>query len=249
MSLLFTFPKAINNYNGYYMLHMNNSLGVANNIFTSCRETFCANIRHKHNGTRLERGLSKINTNRLYVLITFGGGHSNKEILCKMTKSLKLINSFERYYKWPISKIKLANDKRESVDMPAILFIGNRNWGVSPYLVSLYTLLTRLGKYPWLTDTIVNETDHKKLIAKLKKVCSAKKHSFRDAMHIHTSMNMANILMCNHDELFKGKPKKYHWSTDKLNGNAGYNEGISLLASGKSNYKELYKKCQELEKK
>ncbi|TET59663.1 MAG: hypothetical protein E3J47_08245 [Candidatus Stahlbacteria bacterium] len=247
--LLLTFPKTITNYNGYYMLHVDNNLNVAGGRFTGCRETFCANIRHKHNGTRSGEGFSEINTNRLYVLITFGGRTSDTGLLDKMTRSLKLVNSFERYHKWPLSKIKPANDKRKSVDIPSVLFIANRKWGVSPYLVSLYTLLIRLGKYPWLTDTIVNEADHKTIVAKLKKVCSAKRNTFNDAMHIHKSINMANILISNYDELFKGKSKRYHWSTGKLNSSLYYNEGISLLAADQSKYKKLQKKCLELKKK
>jgi len=224
-------------------------LNIIPGKFTSCRETFCAWTRYKHNSMRPGEGFSKINTDRLYVLISFGKPRSDKEywyILRKMTKSLKIVNSFERHYKWPLSKIRRVDDKRKSIT-PSILFIGNRKWGISPYLVSFYILLLRLGKYQWVTDNIVNETDHKKLIVKLKKICSVNKHDSRDAMHIHTSISMANILMHNYDELFKGKPKKYHWNTDKLNGNSGSTEGIRLLAEGKTCYKALYKRCKKLQ--
>lgn len=67
-------------------------------------------------------------------------------------------------------------------------------------------------------------------------------------MHIHTSISMANILMHNYDELFKDKPKKYHWNIDKLNSSPSCTEGISLLAAGRSNYKKLYNKYKKLQR-
>lgn len=251
--LLTTFPKAIVAYSGFYMLYVDNNLHIVSNKFTSCRETFCAGLRHKQNNSRQGNGFSKINTNRLYVLISFGKPHPGGEskywdILDVMAKSLKIVNSFERYYNWPLSKVRLVDNKHKSAKIPSVLFVGNRKWGISPYLVSFYLLLLRLGKYSWLTDTITNEINHKKLVAKLRNVCSAKKNGFIDAKHINTSISMANILMRNYDELFKGKSKKYHWSTDRIPGSSGYTEGISKLSKGTTNYKELYNKCMELKK-
>jgi len=245
--MLSTFPVGLRDYRGFYMLYVDKNLNIIPNRFTGCRETFCAGMRHKHNNTKSAQNFSKINTNRLYVLITLGAPFSKKgywyEILNKMTKSLKIVNSFERRYKWPLSKMRLVDDKRKSVNIPSVLFIGNRKWGISPYLVSLYTLLLRLGKYPWITNDVVNETNHDELLEKLKKVCDTHKRNYTDAMHIHVSINTAISLISNYDELFQGKSKKYHWSMDRLNNfGGGYNEGIRLLAEGKTRYKKLYNK-------
>jgi len=169
-----------------------------------------------------------------------------------MEKSLKLVNSFERYYKWATSKIRIANDERNNIDVPAVLFISNRNWVTSPYLVSFYTLLIRLGKHTWLTNTIVNETDHKKLITKLKKACSI--NNIGDAKYILQSIDTATVIISNYNKLFKGKPKKYHWSISRLGLDPykpkdmtnAFHEGITNLANGFTYYKELYNKCINL---
>ncbi len=247
-TLLTTLPNSIASYSGYYMLSVDSNLNAIHSRYTGCRETFCASLRHKHNGGHMNE-FSCINTKKLYVLITLGKPVSGDSILTKMTKSLKLVNSFERYYKWPLSKIRPVNDKRKYLNIPSILFTGNSKWGISPYLVSFYTLLLRIGKYSWLTDTIVNEGDHKELVKKLKKVCNAKQDSFPDAGHIYTSINMANTLISNYNKLFRTQPKKYHWSIERINNGGGYNEGIRLLADGNTRYQELYMKCKAFQVK
>ena len=53
--------------------------------------------------------------------------------------------------------------------------------------------------------------------------------------------------MANYDKLFKNKPNKYHWSTDRLNNKGnGYGEGIRLLAEGRTQHKELLQQVQKL---
>jgi len=250
--LLKRFPNEMSTYRGVYMFHMDNDLEIVKRTFTSCRETFNACLRHKYNET--ERVFSSINTHRLHVLITLGA--SNKEnseedwaaLLEKMTKSLKLLNSFERSYKWPLSRIKLIDNVRKNTYVPSVLFVGNRKWITSPYLVSTYTLLIRIGTAPWFTNDLADESDHNKLITKIKKECLVETN--RDGLHIKHSIKTINILMANYKELFSNKSRKYHWSTAIIRpGRNPYNEGIRVLASGTTGNIELLNKCNEISKR
>jgi hypothetical protein len=254
--LLTKFPKELTAYNSFYMLFVDKNLDIVPGKYTSCRETFCAGIRRKYNietqYSPPQEICATINTSKFYVLITFGKKNNSvtkkqawDKILGVTTKSLKIINSFERHYKWPLSKIKLVDSDQQSVCIPSTLFVGNRKWGASPYLVSFYLLLTRLGRYPWITDDVVNEDSHNKLVNKLEKLCDSIQNKCVDAMHISRSLNMAKTLMADYDRLFKGKPNKYHWSIDRINVGNGYSEGIRTLAEGKTHHKELLQQIRE----
>jgi hypothetical protein len=192
----------------------------------------------------------------LYVLISHGKTNgtiiAKKRILKEMSRSLKLVNSFEQKYKWVLSKTEYADDRRKQVHVPSVLFSGCRKWGSSAYLTSFYTLLLRLGTHEWILNDIFDESDHEKLIIKLKKVCATNSNSNRDAMHIYKSLDTACFLMANYDDLFSEKSGKYYWSEDRLLKNRRpYNEGIRLLADGNSSYKKLNDKCRKfrIEKK
>ena len=252
--LLKKFPSGISTYKGFYMFHVDNDFEIVRGTYTSCRESFVHAIRHKYNGVK---GIyTTINTYRLCILATLGSSNysdSKKDwdnLLKNMTKSLKLLNSFERNYKWPLSKIRFVDNKAKNRYMPSALFIGNRKWIEAPYLVSFYTLLMRLGIRGWLTDDIVNEADHIKLVTTLKRASAQYMDRNMDAKHIHNSLTMIDVLMANHKELFSDKPRKYHWANERvLCGRNPYNEGIRLLAGGATGNAELRDKCKALKKR
>jgi len=252
--LLRKFPAGISPYKGFNMFHVDNNFEIVERTYTGCRETFVHSIRLKYNGT--EGSLNTINTHRLYILATLGAsnrGENKKDwnsLLKQMIKSLKLLNSFERNYKWPLSKIRFVDNKSKGRCIPSALFIGNRKWIEVPYLVSWYTLLMRSGTRKWLTDDIINKTDHSKLITALKKSCKSCMSLDRDAIHIYSSLGMIDILMANYKELFSDKPRKYHWANERiLYGRYPYNEGIRALAEGITGNAELRDKCKALKKR
>jgi hypothetical protein len=161
-----------------------------------------------------------------------------------------LVNSFERHYKWPLSKIQFVDDRRYDACVPSALFIGCRKWVTSPYLVSVYMLLLRTGIRPWLGNGVINKTDHNELITGLKNTAEECRNIQPDAMHIYRSLKMIDILMANYKELFSDKPKKYHWATARVRkGASSYNEGIRKLAEGQTGNTELHDKCKALIKK
>ena len=247
------FPYQVGMYKMFQMMHVNNDLEIVKNTSTSCRETFISYIRRKYN-PNTPTNCRSINTRRLYVLATLGASYikdSKKawnNLFQKTERSLKLVNSFERYYKWPLSKVLYVDDTRKTWCTPSSLFIGTRKWATSPYLISAYLLFLRAGTRVWLKDSVINESDHNKLITKLINNSNKYKGVQVDAEHIYNSIKMINILMANHTELFSDKPKGYHWSMERLQvGVPSYTEGIRKLADGKTGYKELYKKCKKLE--
>jgi len=252
--LLKRFPIGITPYKGFHMLHVDNDFEIVEKTYTGCRETFVHCIRHKYNGTK--GNFDAINTHRLYILATLGAsnrGDNKKDwdsLLKQMMKSLKLLNSFERNHKWPLSKIRFVDNKSKNWCIPSALFIGNRKWIEVPYLVSWYTLLMRSGTRGWLTDDIVNETDHDKLITALRKSCKNCMSLDRDAKHIYSSLATIDILMANYKELFSDKPRKYHWDNQRIRrGRNPYNEGIRSLADGVTGNAELRNKCEALKKR
>lgn len=105
MTLLVNTPNNLSMYDRFYMLHLTNDMDIPKNMYTSCRETFCSNIRHKYAKDSELLQIHQINTRRMYVLTTHGkititgNNAARTNISREMTKSLKIVNSFERNYK------------------------------------------------------------------------------------------------------------------------------------------------------
>lgn len=109
--------------------------------WTMCREILSNRIRscftHKH---------CSVDRNVMRLLILFRNKTKSAEKIAEknINRSLKIINSFEKELCWNSSRLF-------KVETPAEYFIyllrGPRQWMTSPYAVSLYALLARMGKY------------------------------------------------------------------------------------------------------
>ncbi len=218
---------------------------------STCREFFTVCMRKKYTAT----GHKKISTSRAHVIHTFGRVRKTIEksswlrILGTAVKSLKIINAFERKYKWyPLTKVYPVDDDRGNTCVPSIFFLGPGKWTMSPYLFSLYTLMIRAGRNDWLSDKVLDFcNDHDVFIKKLYSLACAHGSSGGDAIQIRESIKVWDILMANYKELFGNTSREYNWSLERLS-NPDYcrMEGIQRLAIGTSTETELCDKVREL---
>lgn len=218
---------------------------------STCREFFTVCMRKKYTTA----GHREINTSRAHVVHTFGRVRKVTEktswqrILGTAAKSLKVINAFEREYKWyPLTKVYPVDDDRSNNCVPAVFFLGPGKWTMSPYLFSLYTLMIRAGRNDWLSDKVLDFcNDHDVFVKKLYNLACAHGSSGGDAVQIRGSIKIWDILMANYKELFGNTSREYNWSLKRLS-NPDYcrMEGIQRLAAGSSDETELCGKVREL---
>jgi hypothetical protein len=123
-----------------------------------------------------------------------------------MKMGLKLLQHYESIAGWTKSKLVRVQDK----DKPNVwLFMGPVGWMKSPYLVSMYTFIIRLGdKHEQIGK--FKTTDE--LVQKLADISTAKaiEQNDNDSRYLKTCANKLHVVMENIDKLFlpgKGKDK------------------------------------------
>ena len=219
--------------------------------YNTCREYFNVCMRNKY----ITNGHKGIDTSRAYVVYTHGRVHkseakgSQQRMLNVATKSLKIINAFERKHKWyPLTKIYPVDDDQGNIYVPSAFFLGPAKWTMSPYLFSLYTLMIRLGKNDWIDDKVSDLcNDHEKLVNKLYRLGYARRGQGGDALQLYRTVRIWDILMSNYKELFGNRTRAYNWSLDRLvNSDYHRTEGIMRLAMGSTGERGLHDKVQAL---
>lgn len=218
---------------------------------STCREFFTICMRKKYTATSHK----KISTSRAHVVYTFGRFRKIDEksswlrMLGTAAKSLKVINAFERKYKWyPLTKVYPVDDDRDSVCVPAVFFLGPGKWTMSPYLFSLYTLMIRTGRNDWLSDRALDFcNDPDVFTKKLYNLARIHHGSGGDALQIYKTIKIWDILMANYKELFSNTSRVYNWSVKRLSSpDYARVEGIQKLAVGTSQETELCGKVRKL---
>lgn len=119
----------------------------------------------------------------------------------KMQSGLKLLNHFEKYARVSLSKLQELNPKgsnKESV----FLFIGPHMWMTSPFLISMYSFLIRLGDKNIEFETVEDLKNQFKI---LYDNYISGKLSDNDANYIGNSWNKLHLFIKNRIKLF---PKK-----------------------------------------
>jgi len=163
----------------------------------------------------------------------------------RMKHGLKLINHYEGIAGWTKSKlVRIKDDKRPNV----WLFDGPIGWMKSPFLVSMYTFLIRLGdKYETIADFKTTE----ELTSKLDSVGKLpSKNGDNDITYIKQCFNKMHLIMKNVDKLFlaDGSAKVDPIFSDaKVSLNSFHNNcGIWNLCRSNSPNKELNKEIADL---
>jgi hypothetical protein len=163
----------------------------------------------------------------------------------KMVSALALINHFEKVAKISLTKLAEVNAKGSSKGA-VFLFTGPRMWIQSPFLVSMYTFLLRLGDKEL---KFKNADELKKELKDLYDRSQKGKISDNDASYLGASWNKMHEIIKNRAELFS-KSKGVHdiyWK--KFNISQFHNNaGIRSLALGSTPDQDLNKRVKEIVK-
>lgn len=225
---------------------------VGREAFT-CREFFIRALRYFiTEKTNSYNYFKEIDTSRVY--ITVSGDRCGSmdardtmmpEFRSRLEKSLAIVNALESKYKWPRTKIYPVIPTGRNI-RPAMLFIGDRRWNKSPYLMSLYTLIIRAGWRTWVPESVKGKAweEVKRIISK---AANKKISNNEDVGWVRNSVNYWHLLLEKYDHLFGEEDRAYQWSEERLG--SSYNstsEGIDRLVSGSTDHSELYKKFKVL---
>jgi len=181
------------------------------------------------------------------------GERKDKEVAI----GLKLVNHYEKRLGWLLTKItKLQNgdilkdvDIKNTINM--YMVVGSSKWLRSPYMLSLYMLLLRLGTRGFKGNFETHEELFKEFETFVNKnnghYKDANHINYKDANHIKKKYPMWDILLENHSKFFRDKSINRLYNRKYLvNGGSGFNEGITKLCSGYSLDLEMNKKFVEL---
>ena len=218
----------------------------ATSTVNTCREFFIRSLRAKiNNGDGFVKEARKA-----YGLITSGRYNSEmrvktaqKALMTASEKGLYIINSFEKYHKWPLTKIYPV--KCTNYYLPLVFFAGPRKWTTSPYLMSIWALLLRVGKGNYLPEKLLT-LNHEDLVRQLAISCKTSKCN--DANQISATLREWDPFLSLYKDLFGGNTRKYHWQLNHLNGHNDRPEGIMKLMNRTSGYKDLYTRYYNLKK-
>lgn len=160
----------------------------------------------------------------------------------KMKASLALLNHFEVYAGVSLSTLKAVNPEN-SGEAAVFMFTGSSMWIKSPFLVSMYTFLIRLG------DKKIKFKDAEDLKKKLKALHAIDLDD-RDSKYLGDCWNKLHTIIKNRKMLFtpkNGALDIYHssYSTNTFH-NCG---GIVSLSTSLTPDKKLNAKVKELTKK
>lgn len=117
----------------------------------------------------------------------------------KMKASLTLLNHFEKQENMMLSKLQEI-DSTNSGKSAVFLFTGSSIWMSSPFLVSMYSFLIRLGDKELKFE---NKDELIQLLKALSDDAKAGKISDNDAVYLGASWDKLHIILKNRIKLFK----------------------------------------------
>jgi len=239
-----------NGYSGHYYINTYPLEGEPNKLKSSgsvnnCREFYVRSLRHTINGSN-----SVIpQVRRAYALTTQGyctrgGLEKAQELMMEAAeKSVYIINSFEKEHKWPLTKIYPV--RCTNITIPLVFFSGPRKWTTSPYLMSIWSLMIRLGHAKFMPKKLLT-FDHETLVKQL--IISARRNNTLDANQLRQTLLEWDNFMYLYKDLFGQNSRRYHWDKGHINGFNDRPEGILMLIKGTSGYKALTKRFFELKR-
>jgi hypothetical protein len=246
----FTRNWSVAGYSGFYYIltHPNKTahdrlVNCSSNY--DCREFYVRDLRQK-----IESGAATIPiARRAYALITTGRCHDGdlpgrqNSMDVASEKSLYIINSFEKQHKW--QRTKIYPTKCENMSMPLMFFSGPKRWTMSPYLMSIWSLMIRLGRNGWLPKNLL-KLNHEDLVRQLAISAKTRTNSNGDANQVSQTIREWDNFMFLYKDMFGGDTRKFHWDTEHLHGGGDRPEGILKLINGTTYYKSLHNKYFKL---
>ena len=120
----------------------------------------------------------------------------------KIESSLKLLNHFEDMIKEDRTEVVRVDESGQKNYKSVFLFSGPSMWLESPFLVSMYTFLIRLGDKELEFE---NQSELEKELEKLADLHKDGKLVDNDAGYLRNSWNKLELVMKNYSDLFKIK--------------------------------------------
>lgn len=134
-----------------------------------------------------------------------------EEFRKSILRGLKLVHHFEKIAKWPLCRLY----QTEISGRKLYLFIGDRRWQRSPYTLSLFALLIRLGRMKEFGE-FRTHSDFVKICSRLSRKRCSLSWSLRNVRHdLHfitpTLYLKLRSLMRHFDKIFGKKSAKYYF--------------------------------------
>lgn len=254
LELKFEPPAAFSPTNYISLFYINTCLTKSNELrrvepikFNTCREYFVMHYRRAIN----DFGPFTPWARKAYALLSCGKCFAeaydlrHKNFLRQARKSLKFVNSFEKQAKWQRTKLYTV----ESKNTPMVFFVGPHRWTMSPYLMSIWSLAIRVGRNGFVSDDVLAKP-HKTMVERINRSARLQSEKNDDARQISSTIAFWDLFLSSYKELFGGKKRKYHWSTEVFKGATGYinarAEGIQRLTNGGSAAVGLRKKWRKI---
>jgi hypothetical protein len=253
-------PSGWGFYNNFRFIHVrpakNDSrrMVCAGRTNYSCREFFIRQMRAKFAGECGYWGNgSEIDSSKVYVGAACERFNTPdhievglERIRAEMEKSLAILNSLESEYGWPKTRLFLLFPTSPRNIVPGCLFVGDRRWNRSPYLMSLYTLIIRLGHWDWCPSNLEGKP-WPQVRKALKKALRGRAGSDRN--FVRHSVDHWHLLLENFKHLFGYKGRAYQWSSDRLSRpEYSTTEGVHKLTTGTAYHERLVTKFNKLKR-
>lgn len=215
--------------------------------FHTCREGLLSKISDS---------LNHLNTDKAHMLLKWEAGSTKALETKDLTKndldnqkwietSLRLLHLYEKMAGWPLTKMYRV--KTDNGDNTKLYYcISSRRWIKAPYLISLYILLVRIGRFKYLHG-FKTEENLADIIGKLNNGKLGSNSS--DEIYMRDTFQYWRTIVTKYADLFRKKKIEYYWSKERLTEDAyiGY-EGIAYLSSGSTHNKTLHSKFMKLHK-
>lgn len=147
-------------------------------------------------GFSFEKGVNPdVDLAGMTMLVSQKGLKKEDDLLPSLHKSLKIINYYETIAKQPLSKLTKVEGDKTSKYKHVWVVEGPKIWMTTPYLVSMFTFLLRLGCKE------VEFTDGKTLKEVLKEASTGKNEKDNDANYLTSVWDKLEILIANHSEI------------------------------------------------
>jgi len=235
--------------------------------FTACRESLTVDIYNRlmtvNSPYRSSKKNNKIDTRKMRLLtILPWDGYQEFACLDKeydkglakargnadrvMLTGLKLVNHFEKIAKWPLTQLYRASYEHLPTHVFIYLMIGTGRWMRSPHMVSLFALLTRLGRF----REFEKFRNHKKFLEICEDLIANRddggdgyydeyyveevEDMLEDIYHLKTIYRKIEMIVKNFRYLFGNRTAQYSFSAKAIPRKLIYGEGISRLCDKSS---------------
>ena len=198
----------------------------------SCRESLCQNVREYMDGVDNLKYFDKTR------LILYWAGHKerkkayyaglNTQVEKTVTVGIKIINLYEGELGWPLTKIHFLENDISARHM-FYYVVGSKRWIKAPALLSLYTLLLRLGQLTHQASKFSGKfTTFDGAIKALDKEAK-KKHISGDISYYKQHKDKWMFFLSNYKRLFSKRDMSDLWSPAQNHGSSFFSEGINTL--------------------